>query len=137
MAVVIKKTPKNLIKTKKVKKIPEGRGIINGYFSFNNTILNLSKENGEVLVPCSAGSIGYRGSKKSTSYAAKKATEEIIKKATEYGIYNIKLRVKGVGAGRDIVIKKFLETNSLKVKEVEEGTPNPFNGTRPRKKPRK
>ena len=141
MAEVVKKTPKKLVKTKekikKIKKIPEGRGTINGYFSFNNTILNLSKENGEVLTQFSAGSIGYRGSKKSTSYVAKKTTEEIIKKATEYGIHNIKLQVKGVGAGRDTVIKKILETNSLKVEELIDKTPNAFNGTRPRKKPRK
>jgi len=140
MAVVIKKTqksPKRLIKTKKVKKIPEGRGAINGYFSFNNTILSLSKENGEVLTQCSAGSIGYRGSKKSTSYVAKKVAEEIIKKVAEYGINNVKLQVKGIGAGRDTVIKKILETNSLKVEELVDNTPNPFNGTRSRKKPRK
>jgi small subunit ribosomal protein S11 len=55
-------------KAKKIKKVREGRGAINGYFSFNNTILSLSKENGEVLTQCSAGSMGYRGTKKSTAY---------------------------------------------------------------------
>ena len=137
MATVVKKTPKKVVKTKKIKKIPEGRGAINGYFSFNNTILNLSKENGEVLTQCSAGSIGYRGSKKSTSYVAQKTVEEIIKRASEYGVYNIKLQVKGVGAGRDAVIKKIFETKSLNVEELVDRTPIPFNGTRPRKKPRK
>ena len=137
MAIVVKKTPKKVVKTKKIKKIPEGRGAINGYFSFNNTILNLSKENGEVLTQCSAGSIGYRGSKKSTSYVAKKTAEEIIKRASEYGVYNVKLQVKGVGAGRDTVIKKIFETKSLNVEELVDKTPIPFNGTRPRKKPRK
>jgi len=137
MAAVVKKTPKKVVKTKKIKKIPEGRGAINGYFSFNNTILNLSKENGEVLTQCSAGSIGYRGSKKSTSYVAQKTVEEIIKRASEYGVYNIKLQVKGVGAGRDTVIKKIFETKSLNVEELVDRTPIPFNGTRPRKKPRK
>src|SRR3954465_6484198 len=124
-------------KAKKIKKVREGRGAINGYFSFNNTILNLSKENGEVLTQCSAGSIGYRGSKKSTSYVAQKTVEEIIKRASEYGVYNIKLQVKGVGAGRDTVIKKIFETKSLNVQELVDRTPIPFNGTRPRKKPRK
>jgi small subunit ribosomal protein S11 len=137
MAVIVKKSPKKVVKTKKIKKIPEGRGAINGYFSFNNTILNLSKENGEVLTQCSAGSIGYRGSKKSTSYVATKTVEEIIKRASEYGVYNIKLQVKGVGAGRDTVIKKIFETKSLNVEELVDRTPIPFNGTRPRKKPRK
>ena len=137
MVTVVKNSPKKIVKTKKIKKIPEGRGAINGYFSFNNTILNLSKENGEVLTQCSAGSIGYRGSKKSTSYVAQKTVEEIIKRASEYGVYNIKLQVKGVGAGRDTVIKKIFETKSLNVEELVDRTPIPFNGTRPRKKPRK
>jgi small subunit ribosomal protein S11 len=131
-----KKTDKNH-KSKKVKKIPEGRGIINGHFSFNNTILNLSKENGEVLVQFSSGSIGYRGSKKSTSYAAQKVSEKIIEKASEYGITSVKVQVKNVGSGRDSVIKKILEAKSLKVEELIDKTPVPFGGTRPRKRPRK
>jgi len=124
-------------KAKKIKKVREGRGAINGYFSFNNTILSLSKENGEVLTQCSAGSMGYRGTKKSTAYVAQKTTEEIIKRASEYGVYSIKLQVKGIGAGRDSVIRKIFETPSLKVEELVDKTPIPFNGTRPRKKPRK
>lgn len=134
---VEKKPSKKVVKTKKIKKIPEGRGAINGYFSFNNTILNLSKENGEVLTQCSAGSIGYRGTKKSTAYVAKKTAEEIIKRAEEHGVYNIKLQVRGIGAGRDTVIKKIFETKSLNVEELIDATKIPFNGTRPPKKPRK
>src|SRR3954469_7880118 len=134
---VAKKSSKKETKTKKVKKIPEGRGTVSGHFSFNNTILNLAKENGEVLTQVSPGSIGFRGTKKSTPYAAQKTAEEIIKRAAEYGIYNIKLQVKKIGAGRDAVIKKMLESSSLNVEEIVDKTPNPHGGCRPRKRPRK
>ncbi|CAG8463889.1 1064_t:CDS:2 [Ambispora leptoticha] len=120
---------KGLGKVKKIKKVPEGRGAINGYFSFNNTILNLSKENGEVLTQCSAGSIGYRGTKKSTAYVAQKVAEELIRRSSEYGVYSVKLQVKGIGAGRDPVIKKIFEAKSLNVEELVDNTPIPFNGT--------
>src|SRR3954447_5797628 len=137
MAAVVKKTPKKIVKAKKIKKVSEGRGAINGYFSFNNTILSLSKENGEVLTQCSAGSMGYRGTKKSTAYVAQKTAEELIKRASEYGVYSVRLQIKGIGAGRDPVVKKIFEAPSLKVEELVDNTPIPFNGTRPRKKPRK
>lgn len=123
---------------KKIKKIPEGQGYINGYFSFNNTILNLSKENGEILGgQVSAGSIGYRGAKKATVYAAQKVVEKILEKAHDYGIQKIKLQVRGIGAGRNAVIEKIREAKSVQVEELIDKTPVPFNGTRPRKKPRK
>jgi small subunit ribosomal protein S11 len=129
---------KGVAKTKKVKKVPEGEGIIHGFFSFNNSILRLTKKNGDALgKTISPGSIGFKNTKKSTPYAAQKAAEEIIQRASEYGINSVVLEVKGIGAGRDPAIKKILEANSLKVKELVESTPVPYNGTRPRKKPRK
>jgi len=133
----ISNNKKGAVKTKKIKKVSEGRGVINGYFSFNNTILSLSKENGEVLTQCSAGIIGYRGTKKSTAYVAQKTAGELIERASKYGVFNVKLQVKGIGAGRDPVIKKIFEAKSLNVEELVDSTPVPFNGTRPRKKPRK
>lgn len=135
--MVEKKVKAKAAKAKKIVKIPEGRGAINGHFSFNNTILNLSRENGNVLAQVSAGSLGYRGTKKATAFAAQKVAEEIIKKAVEYGVYNVKLQVKKIGAGRDAVIKKILETPSLNVEEIIDKTPNPHGGCRPPKKPRK
>src|SRR5438132_7784341 len=108
-------------KTKKIKKVPEGRGIIHGKFSFNNTILDLSKENGDVLTTVSAGSVDLgnnkkvTGTKKATAFMAEKATEEIIRRAAEFGVYNVEIQVKGIGAGRDSVIKKILEQKSLNV----------------------
>jgi small subunit ribosomal protein S11 len=140
---VAKKGSKKEAKVKKIKKISEGRGIINGHFNYNNTILNLSKENGDVLVQSSSGSVDLgnnkkvTGSKKSTPFMAEKAAEEIIRKASEFGVYTVKLQVKGVGAGRDTVIKKVLEEKNLNVEELIDKTPVPHGGCRPRKRPRK
>src|ERR1700722_7868370 len=103
--VVVKKGSQ---KETKIKKVPEGRGIIHGSFSFNNTLLTLSKENGEVLKQVSAGSlkdekgkIKYRGAKKATSSAAQQVAEEVIRQAIERGIRSIKLQVKKIGRGRN------------------------------------
>jgi small subunit ribosomal protein S11 len=140
---VAKKGSKKEAKVKKIKKISEGRGIINGHFNYNNTILNLSKENGDVLVQSSSGSVDLgnnkkvTGSKKSTPFMAEKAAEEIIRKASEFGVYTVKIQVKGVGAGRDTVIKKVLEEKNLNVEELIDKTPVPHGGCRPRKRPRK
>jgi small subunit ribosomal protein S11 len=125
-------------KTKKIKKIPSANGIISGHFSFNNTIVVLAKDNGDVLAQFSAGSIGYRGSKKSTSYASQKVAEKIIERAGEYGITEVKLQLKNIGPGRDAVMRKVIEAKNLSVKELIDKTPVPFGkGTRPRKRPRK
>src|SRR3954470_3379345 len=111
--VIVKKNSKKMGKVKKIKKIPEGRGIISGFFSFNNTVLSLSKENGEVLTQCSGGIIDHRG--KSTSLVAQKTADEVIRRTADYGIYNVKLQVKGIGAGRDAVIRKFFEAKNLNI----------------------
>ena len=139
----VKKGSKKETKTKKIKKVPEGRGIINGHFSFNNTILNLSKKNGDVLTQVSAGSVDLgnnkkvTGTKKATAYMAEKVVEEIIRRAGEFGVHNVEIQVKGIGAGRDSVIKKILEEKTLNVEGLIDRTPNPHGGCRPRKAPRK
>ncbi|CAG8639892.1 3686_t:CDS:2, partial [Ambispora gerdemannii] len=84
----------------------------------------------KVLTQCSAGSLAYRGAKKATSYVAQKIATEIVRKTVEYGIFSIILQVKGIGKGRDAVIKEFLKKDSLKVEELIDKTPLPFNGTR-------
>ena len=141
--VVAKKGSKKEVKTKKIKKVPNGRGIIHGKFSFNNTILDLSKENGEVLTTVSAGSVELgnnkkvTGTKKATAFMAEKVAEEIIRRATEFGVHNAELQVKGIGAGRDTVIKRILEEKSLNVEGLIDKTPNRHGGCRPRRAPRK
>src|SRR6185437_12649372 len=104
----VKKGSKKETKVKKIKKVPEGRGIIHGKFSFNNTILRLTKENGDALgKTISGGSVDLgnnkkvTGARKATLFMAEKTAEEIIKKAAEFGILSVKLQVKGIGAGRD------------------------------------
>jgi small subunit ribosomal protein S11 len=135
--VVAKKGSKKETKTKKIKKVSEGRGVISGSFSRRNTIISLTKENGEVLKQVSAGSLGYRGARKKSAWVAQKVADEIIRQATEYGIYNIKLQVKKIGAGRNAVIKKVLESPSLNLEELIDKTPEKHGGCRPRKSPRK
>jgi small subunit ribosomal protein S11 len=133
----VKKVSKKETKIKKIKKIPEGRGTISGHFSFNNSILSLTKENGEVLTQVSAGTVGYKNTKKATPYASQKAAEEIIRRASEYGIHTVKIQARGIGAGRDAVMKKILEASSLSVEELIDKTPIPHGGCRSPKRPRK
>lgn len=139
----VKKGSKKETKTKKIKKVPEGKGIIHGKFSFNNTILDLSKKNGDVLTQVSAGSVDLgnnkkvSGTKKATVFMAEKVAEEIIRRAGEFGVHNVEIQVKGIGAGRDSVIKKILEEKSLSVEGLIDKTPNRHGGCRPRKAPRK
>lgn len=142
---VVKKSSKKGVKIKKVKKIPEGRGIIHGKFSFNNTILRLTKENGDALGKTfSGGSVEFSnnkkvtGTKKATVSAAEKVAEETIKSAVSFGIHDItEIKVRGIGAGRDPAIKKILEEKSLNVGALVDRTSNPHGGCRPRKRPRK
>jgi small subunit ribosomal protein S11 len=130
--------------SKKIKKVPEGRGIVHAKFSSNNTILDLSKENGEVLTVVSAGSVDLgngkkvTGAKKGTVFIAEKVAEEIIKRAADFGIRNIiEIRAKGIGAGRDLAVKRILEEKILNVGALGDVTPIPHGGCRPRKAPRK
>jgi len=130
---------------KKIEKVSSGRGIIHGSFSFNNTILRLTKENGDALGKTfSAGNVDpgnnkkVTGTKKGTEFMAIKAAEEIIEEATKFGIRDIvEIRAKGIGAGRDRSIKRILEEKSLNVGALGDGTPVPHGGCRPRKRPRK
>ena len=140
---IAKKGPKKETKTKKIKKVPNGRGIIHGKFSFNNTILTLSKENGEALTTVSGGSVDlgsgkkFTGAKKGTPFTAEAVVKEIIRRAIEFGVYSVEVHVKKIGAGRDTVIKKILEEKSLNNEALVDKTPIPHGGCRPRKRPRK
>lgn len=120
------------------------RGIIHAKFSFNNTIIGLSEENGKFLAIESGGTIDLgnnkkpTGTKKKTLFVAEKVAEKIIKRAVaEFGIFDVKLEVKKFGAGRDAVIKKILWEKSLNVEELIDRTPISYGGCRPRKRPRK
>ena len=140
---ILKKGSKKENKPKKIKKVPEGRGIIHGTFSFNNTILTLSKENGEALTTVSGGSVDLgngkkvTGAKKGTPFVAEAVAKEIIRRAIEFGIYNVELHVKKIGAGRNTVTETIQKQKSLNAEALVDGTPVPHGGCRPRKRPRK
>lgn len=103
--------------------------------SFNNTIITITDANGDTLCWASAGTIGYKGSKKSTPYAAQKAAESVVEKARKFGVREVDVRVSGPGAGREAAIRA-LNAAGLFVRSIEDVTPLPHNGCRPRKKRR-
>ncbi|MBN1949269.1 MAG: 30S ribosomal protein S11 [Candidatus Cloacimonetes bacterium] len=120
-------------KTKKKRvRLTFDEGIAAIHSSFNNTIVSLSDKAGNVLAWSSGGKIGYKGSKKSTPFAAQLAAEEVAKTALEMGISKVKVIVKGPGGGREAAIRA-LDANGLNVTMIKDETSIPHNGCRPRK----
>ena len=104
--------------------------------SFNNTMVTISDANGNVLSWASAGQLGFRGSRKSTPFAAQQAADEAAKKAmSEYGLKSVDVFVKGPGSGREAAIRA-LQAAGLDVSMIKDVTPLPHNGTRPPKRRR-
>ena len=103
--------------------------------SFNNIIISLCNEKGQVISWSSAGKMGFRGSKKKTPYAAQIAAEECSKEALEFGLRKVKVYVKGPGAGRESAIRS-IHNNGIEVTEIVDVTPIPHNGCRPPKRRR-
>lgn len=103
--------------------------------TFNNTIITITDLNGDALCWDSGGTIGYKGSRKSTPFAAQKAAEKCSEKAKKFGIKEVEVQVKGPGAGRESAIRA-LQAGGLEIKGIEDVTPLPHNGCRPRKKRR-
>ena len=103
--------------------------------SFNNIIISITNETGQVISWSSAGKMGFRGSKKNTPYAAQLAAEDCTKVALESGLKRVKVYVKGPGAGRESAIRTIHNTGIL-VTEIIDVTPIPHNGCRPPKKRR-
>jgi len=124
-----------MAKVKKKIKRNVPRAIVHVQASFNNTIISVTEPNGEVICWESAGSIGYKGSRKSTPFAAQKAAERIADKALKMGVREAEVRVKGPGAGRESAIRS-LAANGIKIRVIEDCTPIPHNGCRPRKRRR-
>ncbi|MFB0971716.1 MAG: 30S ribosomal protein S11 [Tissierellia bacterium] len=104
--------------------------------SFNNTMVTISDANGNVLSWASAGQLGFRGSRKSTPFAAQQAADEAAKKAMgEYSLKSVEVFVKGPGSGREAAIRA-LQAAGLEVSMIKDVTPLPHNGTRPPKRRR-
>lgn len=122
---------------KKQKKIRRNvvRGIAHIKATFNNTIVTITDVNGETLCWDSAGTIGFKGSRKSTPFAATRAGEQCGSKARKMGMVEIEVHLKGAGSGRESAING-LVSQGLKVTALEDHTPVPHNGCRPRKKRR-
>ncbi|GIW84284.1 MAG: 30S ribosomal protein S11 [Thermogemmata sp.] len=111
------------------------RGIAHVQSTFNNTIVTITDTNGDTLCYASGGTVGFKGSRKSTPFAAQRAAEEAALKAIKFGMKEIEVRVKGPGAGRESAITA-LQTAGLTIKAIEDVTPLPHNGCRPPKKRR-
>lgn len=124
-----------MAKAKKKIKRNVPRAIVHVQASFNNTIISVTDPNGEVLCWDSAGTIGYKGSRKSTPFAAQKAAERVADKAMKMGVREAEVKVKGPGAGRESAIRS-LAANGIKIRVIEDRTPIPHNGCRPRKRRR-
>jgi|SRR5262245_54415740 small subunit ribosomal protein S11 len=121
-------------KKKKAKRtVPKAIAHVNA--SFNNTIVSIADPNGDVLCWASAGTIGFKGSRKSTPFAAQRAAEKAADGALKMGVKEIDVLVKGPGAGRESAIRS-LQARGLKVRTIEDVTPLPHNGCRPRKRRR-
>jgi len=121
-------------KKKKIRR-SVSRGIAHIKATFNNTIITITDLNGDTLCYDSGGTIGYKGSKKSTPYAAQRAAERVAEKAIKFGIRELDIRVKGPGSGRESAIRA-LQASGLDIKAIEDATPLPHNGCRPRKRRR-
>ncbi len=121
-------------KKKKVKRnVP--KAIAHVKASFNNTIVMITDPNGDALCWASAGTIGFKGSRKSTPFAAQRAAEKCADQAIKMGVKELDVRVSGPGSGRESAIRS-LQARGLKVRTIEDVTPLPHNGCRPRKRRR-
>ncbi len=121
------------LKRKERKNIPHGIAHIKS--TFNNTIINITDLEGNTIVWESAGTVGFKGTKKSTPFAAQVAAETVAKKAREHGMRKVDVLVKGPGAGRETAIRT-LQAAGLEVCGIIDATPVPHNGCRPRKRRR-
>ena len=127
--MAVKKTTKKKI-TKNIDK-----GCVHIHASFNNTIVTVTDEQGNAIAACSAGALNFRGSRKSTPYAAQMAAEEAARRAMEHGLRSVKVFVKGPGSGRESAIRA-MEVVGLTVTEINDVSPIPHNGCRPPKRRR-
>jgi small subunit ribosomal protein S11 len=117
----------------------ERKNIVNGIVyvnaTFNNTLVSVTDEAGNVLSWSTSGMMGFKGSRKSTPYAAQIAAEDAAKKAQEHGMKNVRVIVKGPGSGRETALRS-LQSVGFTISSVRDVTPVPHNGVRPRKRRR-
>jgi small subunit ribosomal protein S11 len=122
-------------RTKKTKRVVEAEGIAHVKATFNNTLITISDSAGNAIVWASAGKAGFKGSKKSTPFAATVAAEQAGREAVGLGVRRVDVRVQGPGSGRESAIQA-LAAAGLFIKSIQDVTPLPHNGCRPPKKRR-
>ena len=120
---------------KKKEKRTVHTGVVHVQATFNNTIVTISDQEGNTIAWSSAGSLGFRGSRKGTPFAAQQAALTAANKAAEHGLRSVDVRVSGPGSGRESAITS-LQAAGLRIHSIEDVTPLPYNGCRPRKKRR-
>ncbi len=131
--MAVKKGKQTRVRRKERKNIDRGQAHISS--TFNNTMVTLTDLQGNVLSWASAGQLGFRGSRKSTPFAAQEAAETAAKKAMEHGLKSVEVFVKGPGSGREAAIRS-LQATGLEVNMIKDVTPIPHNGCRPPKRRR-
>jgi small subunit ribosomal protein S11 len=124
-------------RTKVKKKVKKNilNGVVHIQSTFNNTIVTITDPNGNVLSWSTAGMNGFKGSRKSTPFAAQLASQDAAKKAMEHGLRNVEVYVKGPGPGRESALKS-LQSTGLTVTMIKDVTPIPHNGCKPKKRRR-
>ncbi len=122
-------------KTKAKKKLAISEGIVRIKSSFNNTLVTITDMNGNVVTWASAGTVGFKGSRKGTPYAAQMAAESVGKEVIALGLKKIDIYVKGPGAGRESAIRSF-QAQGFQIRSIKDVTPIPHNGCRPKKRRR-
>jgi small subunit ribosomal protein S11 len=110
-------------------------GVAHVFASFNNTIVNISDKQGNTISWASSGTAGFKGSRKSTPFAAQLAAEQCARKAMEHGLKSVEVFVKGPGSGREAAIRS-LQAVGLEISTIKDVTPIPHNGCRPPKRRR-
>ncbi len=111
------------------------QGIAHIKATFNNTLVTITDSNGDVITRASAGTVGFKGTRKSTPFAAQRAVEQAAHAAKRFGLQEVEVRVKGPGSGRDAAITA-LQSSGLRIHSIEDVTPLPHNGCRARKRRR-
>jgi len=127
------KKPRGRTRKRERKNIPVGRAYIQS--TFNNTVITLTDPNGNVLSWASAGTVGFKGSRKSTPYAAQVAADNAARRAMDHGLRQVEVLVRGPGSGREAAIRS-LQGAGLQVSSIRDVTPIPHNGCRPPKRRR-
>ncbi len=123
-----------MTKKKKARR-SSAKGIVHITSTFNNTKVTITDMRGETLAWASAGVVGFKGSRKSTPFAAQKAAERAAQNALKMGVKEVEVRVRGPGSGRESAVRA-LSSAGLNVRAIEDRTPLPHNGCRPRKRRR-